>query len=68
VNPYIRAVYLSLSETPHQIEGHVHTISYETMHSKSADDRIELTFYRPASGLKDHEWLKDMLVQVIEQL
>jgi len=66
--PYIRAVYLSLSETPHQIEGHVHTITYENMHSKSEDLRLELTFYRPSTGLKDNEWIKDMLVQVIEQL
>jgi len=68
VNPYVRAIYLSLSETAHQIEGHAHLITYVNMHDKSADNRIELTFYRPASGLKDHEWLKDMLVQVIEQL
>lgn len=68
MNPYIRAVYLSLTETPHHIEGHVHSIAYENEHSEPADDRIELTFYRPGSGLKTNEWLKDMLVQIIEQL
>lgn len=68
VQPYIRAIYISLSETPHQIEGHIHSIAYEDMHSKSSDKQIALTFFRPKSGLPESEWLKDMLVQVIEQL
>lgn len=68
MNPYVRAIYLSLTESAHHIEGHVHSIAYENAHSEAADERIELTFYRPNSGLKTNEWLKDMLVQVIEQL
>jgi len=66
--PYIRAIYISLSETPHQIEGHIHSIAYENMHAKSSDEQKALTFFRPKSGLPESEWLKDMLVQVIEQL
>jgi len=66
--PYIRAIYVHFSETPHSIDGSMHVITYENMHSKSEDRTTTLNFYRPASGLKDGEWLKDMLVQVIEQL
>lgn len=66
--PFIRSIYIHLSETAHTIDGSRHVITYETMHSKSEDQTIEMQFYRPASGLKDNEWLKDMLVQVIEQL
>jgi hypothetical protein len=66
--PYVRTAYLSLSETGHEITGHIHVIGYETMHSAVEDYRIPLTFFRPTSGIKDAEWLKDMLVQAIEQL
>jgi hypothetical protein len=66
--PYVRTAYLSLSETDQSIQGHVHGIVYEHMHAVPEDFRIDMSFYRPGSGLKFNEWLKDVLVQVIEQL
>jgi len=65
---YHRSAYLSLHENHAEIKGSVHMITYDSQDSEAESRIAEFTFYRPGSITKDAEWLKDMLVQVIEQL
>ena len=63
-----RTVHMDMTESTVEIEGEIRFTVYETYGDDAARETIELTFYRPGSGIKNREWLKDMLVQVIEQL
>jgi len=65
---FVRCAYLALTETHHAIEGRVMLHTMENMDGVLDKVEIDLSFYRPSSGLPEKEWLKDMLVQVIEQL
>ena len=65
---FVRTAYLALCETHHVIEGRLMVHTVEGMDDQVVKQEFEFNFYRPGSGIKDAEWLKDMLVQVIEQL
>lgn len=66
--PFIRSMYLSASESPHDIQGRLNIHVIESNATDIKDEGIQLTFYRPKGILADHDWLKEILVQVIEQL
>lgn len=66
--PDFRSAHVEFTETTLDTQGGIRL--YTAQQYGLGVERIEipLSFYRPASGLKDNDWLKDMLVQVIEQL
>jgi len=65
---FLRSAYINLYETHHEIAGKLTVHTMENMDGTMEDSTVSLHFYRPGSAVKDAEWLKDMLVQVIEQL
>ena len=65
---FVRTAYLAMHETAHEIEGQLRLYTMENMDGTTEQAVFELSFYRPASGVKPEEWVKDMLVQCIEQL
>jgi len=66
--PDFRAVHLDIMESTLQIEGEVRVTVFQSYGGAAEKDTKELTLYRPLPYATDHEWLKDVLVQVIEQL
>lgn len=65
---FLRSAYINLYETHHEIAGKMTLHTMESIDGTMEDTTTILHFYRPGSAVKDGEWLKDMLVQVIEQL
>lgn len=66
--PVIRVVSISLVESEFRVEGDYHFSVMEKEEGGFLRSHIDLSFYRPGKHLSDRDWLKDMLVQVIEQL
>lgn len=65
---FIRMATIAFSESEVRIEGETRVSVMEKEDSGFIRHAFALTFYRPAGELSDRDWLKDMLVQVIEQL
>ena len=66
--PDFRAFHLDITESTLEIDGEIRTMQFEYYGGEPTKQTKELSLYRPLSGITDHEWLKDVLVQVIEQL
>jgi len=66
--PYIRAIHLDIMESTLQIEGEVRLTVFQSYGGEAVKQTKELALYRPLPYATDDEWLKDVLVQVIEQL
>jgi hypothetical protein len=66
--PDFRAVHLDIIESTLQIEGELRITVFAAYGGQAEKTSKELTLYRPLPYAKDDEWLKDVLVQVIEQL
>jgi len=65
---FLRSMYINVYETHHEIAGRMSIHTMETVNGSVEDKTKELTFYRPGSAVAESDWLKDVLVQVIEQL
>lgn len=66
--PWLIAVYLDIHQTPSGIQGRVRTHTIETDESQMQDNGIDITLYKVPENTSQRDWLKDVLVQVIEQL
>jgi hypothetical protein len=65
---FLRSMYINVYETHHEIAGKLSIHTMESVNGSLDDRTIDLTFYRPGSAVAEADWLKDVLVQVIEQL
>jgi len=66
--PDFRTVHIDVTESTLEIYGSLRLVTFEKYGDDKATETIELSLYRPVPYLEDHQWLKDVLVQVIEQL
>jgi len=66
--PDFRTLYMNITESTLEIEGDFRVTVFQKYGGEAEKTRKELTLYRPLPYLNDEEWLKDVLVQVIEQL
>jgi hypothetical protein len=66
--PDFRALHIDIMESTLQIEGELRVTVFQKYGGAAEKTSKELTLYRPLAYATDDEWLKDVLVQVIEQL
>jgi len=66
--PDFRTMHLDITESTLEIEGQYRVTVFQKYGGAAEKVTKELALYRPLPYATDDEWLKDVLVQVIEQL
>lgn len=66
--PWLISLYLDINQTPRGIRGRLRYHTIETDESDLEDTGIDITLYKVPENTSQRDWLKDVLVQVIEQL
>jgi hypothetical protein len=66
--PDFRTLHLDITESTLEIEGEIRVTVFQKYGGAAEKTTKALALYRPLPYSTDDEWLKDVLVQVIEQL
>lgn len=64
----VRSIHVRCTQTNLGTDGYVGLWTVKTMGGEVQELQIPVTFYKPDESLANNDWIKEVLVQVIEQL